>query len=204
MYIGYYFYLSHIHVWEPGFNDNYAVGHDANGEPQVKYKPNSAGVAGTLHTTASDYAKFLVHITEQERIQDNIVNKMLKPQVTVTGINGKSGVFWGLGFGLQKNKEDLAFWHWGNNVYFNNFTIQYKKGNIGAVYFTNSYNGLNIAKDIIPYITGDNDQLSLEWLLRKSSANEKIPLVLFVFPGFIFLLAVFILVRKKISRGINA
>lgn len=186
------------YVWETDFDDNYAIGHDEKGNPQVKFKPNSAGVAGTLHTTASDYAKFLIDISKQQGIQGNIVNDMLKPQVKLIDTNGERGVYWGLGFGLQNNKENIALWHWGNNVYFNNYTILYEERNIGVVYFTNSSNGLNIAKDVIPYITGDNDQVSLDWLLGKSNINQTSYLVIAIVLIFIFLLAVVILIRKKL------
>ena len=46
-------------VWEARFEDRYATPHDKKGRPKNKHRPQQASAAGTLHTTAADYARFL-------------------------------------------------------------------------------------------------------------------------------------------------
>ena len=88
-----------------------------------KSHSNNDNAAGSLHTTATDYARFLMacmnnpefmtmittpHIQSMERDKDaqqkNIDSDILKP------------IDWGLGFGLQKNDqgEVEAAFHWGH------------------------------------------------------------------------------------------
>ncbi len=59
------------YIWRPAFDAITATGHDENGTPTDKWKPDEAGAASTLNTTAKDYALFVEAILNQ---------KGLKPQ----------------------------------------------------------------------------------------------------------------------------
>ena len=72
-------------------------------------------------------------------------------------------IFWGLGVGLQQTDQSNAFWHWGDNHDFKCFAIAYPFEKIGAVYFTNSYNGLSIG-DALMQITLGGAYPVFEWL----------------------------------------
>lgn len=47
-------------VWKASFMENYALPHDEEGKPEQKYWPGQANMAYSLHTTAEDYARFLL------------------------------------------------------------------------------------------------------------------------------------------------
>ncbi|HJS74537.1 MAG TPA: serine hydrolase domain-containing protein, partial [Vicinamibacteria bacterium] len=47
-------------VWQDAYERTAAAGHDREWKPGTKWKPGRANVAGSLHTSASDYARFLL------------------------------------------------------------------------------------------------------------------------------------------------
>ena len=49
-------------VWRTEFDANFADPHDADLVPTPKYKSRSAKVAGSLQTTAADYARFMLAV----------------------------------------------------------------------------------------------------------------------------------------------
>ncbi|MFI4972787.1 MAG: serine hydrolase domain-containing protein [Hyphomicrobiales bacterium] len=106
-----------------------AIPHDENGKPLPKswLKPNAAG---SLHSTAEDYARFLRAVltadglsatTAQNWLQPNrrtpipffsALDPMGDPQLHPT-------VAWGLGWGVEG--ESGVFFHWGSNPGFKSF-----------------------------------------------------------------------------------
>jgi tetratricopeptide (TPR) repeat protein len=84
------------------------------------------------------------------------IAKMLTPEIDV-----EKDVYWGLGFGLEKNPNGKAFWQWGDYGIFRNYIVAYKEKKIGVVYLTNSYNGLSIGDEIVKSAIGGGDDLGL-------------------------------------------
>lgn len=56
---------------------------------------------------------------------------------------------WGLGSGLEHTNNGNFFWHWGDNIVFQNFVIASREQRNGVVILTNSANGLNICEEIV-------------------------------------------------------
>ena len=140
---------------------NYAVGHTHDIKVKEKWKPEKANGASSLHTTANDYAKFLIAILKHQGVSEKSINEMLSPQISISETD--STLFWGLGFALENKGDETYFWHWGDNDIFRAFTIISKERKTGIVYFTNSMNGLNIFKRIVDLTLGGNYSLC-SWL----------------------------------------
>jgi CubicO group peptidase (beta-lactamase class C family) len=94
-------------VWHDRFEGNRAWPHDSFGRPGVSAKPGEANVAGTLQTTAADYARLLLAVLEGTRLAPETAREWLRPRIEVRhpGIqclgasseDTATGVAWGLG-----------------------------------------------------------------------------------------------------------
>jgi CubicO group peptidase (beta-lactamase class C family) len=161
------------YVWRPDFDVLTATGHDADGKPSQLWKPNEAGAASTLNTTAKDYALFVDAILNGKGLKRSTLHEMETPQVALDPecricIKREpkalsKNLFWGLGWGIQSKDGSSALWHWGDNGVFKAFVMADPKSKFGAVLFANSVNGLEIAKPIIDEAMG-TDSLAFAWL----------------------------------------
>lgn len=118
--------------------------------PEYKYPSASAG----LYTTANDYAKFLIEIIQpttkdQFHLSEKMTTEMLKPGVKVS-----DKISWGLGWGIEHDDAEGAFWHWGDWGIFRNFAMAYRKQKSGVVVLTNSFHGPKVYREIIPKAIG--------------------------------------------------
>jgi CubicO group peptidase (beta-lactamase class C family) len=150
------------YVWQDRLEDNLALPHGAEGEVLRKSKPARGGghAAATLHTTATDYARFIAAVMDGELLSDTMAAAMLTPQIEVD-----SGVTWGLGIGLQHfaSGSDAAFWHWGDNTGYKAYILADDAARVGVVWFTNSENGQNILESMLSHTVG-GDQPGARWL----------------------------------------
>jgi CubicO group peptidase (beta-lactamase class C family) len=112
--------------------------HDFLGETGEKRQFAEASAAGSLHTTAGDYGRFVAEVLRPRHLGADRALAMLSPQVEV-----EDGVSWGLGWGLEQDAGTL--WHWGDNGDFRCFVMASRERREGLVLFTNSNNGLAIA-----------------------------------------------------------
>lgn len=84
--------------------------------------------AGSLFTTAEDYARFLTFLLRRE----GLLASMLEPQTKVT-----DSLEWGLGWGLSSG---YAF-YWGDNLGFKHLAVLHPAEGSGLVVLTNSDSG---------------------------------------------------------------
>lgn len=124
-----------------------AAGHTQDSEVRKKRLSPKANGAASLHTTANDYAKFLIAVANGDGLSAHSWEEMLRPQIPASEEN--AGMFWGLGLGLQKTTDDIYFWHWGDNYIFKAYTVISKSKKTGIIYFTNSFNGLSIIRKMV-------------------------------------------------------
>ena len=161
-------------VWQDRYEAMKASGHNSGGAPTGKRKPTKANAAASLHTTASDYAKFMIAIMKATGLKKETLREMLSPQIKVdegcrnciTGSTGRlsSTVAWGLGWGLQQTEDGLSFWHWGdNNGDVHCYVVGFPDQKMGVVVFTNSGNGHSIIPAIISEAIGGN-QPAIAWI----------------------------------------
>lgn len=157
-------------VWQRSYEKLKASGHDADGRPlTISLKREPANAAFTLHTTALDYAKFVIAVLKDMGLKHETVNEMMTTQIRVDAgcVNcihkplGKlsDSISWGLGWGLQGD----SFWHWGDNPGFKNYIVGSRREKKGMIIFTNSSNGLSIIPEIIYKVWGTL-QPALDWV----------------------------------------
>jgi len=146
-------------VWDDSFASRTALGHDFVGTVKDKWKPDAFNAASSLHTTATDYARFLAEIMAPTLVDPSLVALMLGPESEVV-----EGVFWGLGWGLEQSEPgaEVRFWHWGNNGYFKCFTLASPETGTGLIFFTNSENGLSITNHVVDRVFGGSHP-ALDW-----------------------------------------
>jgi CubicO group peptidase (beta-lactamase class C family) len=164
---------SSSYVWRPEFDALTATGHDENETPEKKWKPDEAGAASTLNTTAHDYALFVEAILNGKGLKPATLREMETPQIALDPAcrictkqdakNLSTTLFWGLGWGIQRKDGREELWHWGDNGSFKAFVMAEPKTKSAVVLFANSANGLDLAH---PLIDGamSTDTLAFAWL----------------------------------------
>ena len=162
------------YVWNPAFESEVAIGHNAGGAPVDLFKADQANAAASLETTAEDYAIFLDAVLQKKGLKPATLREMEAPQIAVDPAcsncvegrpSGKlsTSIFWGLGFGIEQTAEGESLWHWGDNGVFKAFFVVRPTTGSGVVYMTNSENGLSIARQILAETLG-GQQPALDWL----------------------------------------
>lgn len=121
--------------------------------PKTPALPHDAmpNVAWSLLTTAPDYAKFVRVLLREPH------SPMLKPV-----LRSSDYVWRGLGVALQKNGDDLAFFHTGSNPGFKAVMFGDVKRKRGVVSFTNSNGGFPFNMHFVEGTLGD--QPAVMWL----------------------------------------
>jgi CubicO group peptidase (beta-lactamase class C family) len=152
-------------VWQERFGALKAYGHKASGDVVQWRRPVAARAASGLHTTALDYAKFVIAVLNGTGLRRETAGQMLEGRVLVdegctSCVERSPGrlsrtLSWGLGWGVERTEAGDAIWHWGdNNGEFHNFVIAYPREGAGVVIFTNSGNGLSIIPEIVSQAIG--------------------------------------------------
>ena len=147
------------YVWKLSFNDDFAHPHNEEGEAEQKGKPQQANMAYSLHTTANDYARFMLAILNANGLKRSTIEQMLSPQGQLPKrFSGSDTLvpysFWGLGIGLEQSPTETYFWHWGDNGAFKCFVMVSVTRKEGIVYFANGSNGLDFADEIVRQTIG--------------------------------------------------
>jgi len=171
------------YVWQEKYETMAATGHNGAGLPSKQFKPLEGGspinggggpaAASTLHTTARDYARFVIAVMNGTGLRKETARQMLSPQSQVdAGCSNCIGrpvtqtsesISWGLGWGLEKAGSGQSFWHWGDNGDFKAFVAGSVDSRRGVAIFTNSANGMMIVPDIVSAAMGDR-QPAFDWL----------------------------------------
>lgn len=151
---------SSSYIWDDRLEANLALPHSGDGEVLEKRKPGRGRghAAATLHTTAPDFARFMIAAMHGALLSDSLAVAMLTPQIEVD-----SGVTWGLGIGLQENESGRGFWHWGDNTGYKAYTLTYPERDVGVVWFSNSESGHSILKALLGETVG-GDHPAVAWL----------------------------------------
>jgi CubicO group peptidase (beta-lactamase class C family) len=133
-------------LWKDRFGGRFATGHDRKGAPREKSRPVRALSAGSLHTTAPDYGRFLQSMLSPEG-EGTVLQSLARPLVEVDEALGLS---WGLGWGIAKRGAESFAWHWGSNPGFQSFVMISLRDRSGLLLLTNSENGLGLAGALAP------------------------------------------------------
>lgn len=139
--------------WEEEYELSTSIPHNSIMEAGKKYKFTRGHAAASLHTTAVDYARFMMELIHPTVADSSTIAAMLSPQVMVDPDDSQA-VTWGLGIGIEKVEGNVSFWHWGDNGDFKCFCMADPQQKSGVVYFTNSAHGLTIRKQITDMAIG--------------------------------------------------
>jgi CubicO group peptidase (beta-lactamase class C family) len=156
------------YVWEPKFENDYAMGHDENEVLLGKKKRKKAGGAGSLETTLADYARFIENVMQGKGLNKKHKKIMLKPQIQIyskyqfptisdetTEDNKSIKLSYGLGWGLLKSKYGKAFFKEGHDDGWQHYNINFIDKGTSIILMTNSSNGEKIFKEILEKLIAD-------------------------------------------------
>lgn len=167
--------------WTDKYELSKATGYKADGEKINKRRfSKEANAAGSLHTTPTELAYFLIHMMKggDNQIETEIIDEMLTPHVPINnlGLGNRfwpdwpeddpllsDKVFWGLGWGIERSEKGEAFWHWGDNSQYHAYCLGIKKEKKGVVMMTNSENGSKMWEIILDKIFGGTHP-AIVWL----------------------------------------
>lgn len=156
------------YIWHERFDDNYAIGHLANGELNPKKKRKIPVASGSLVTTISDYSRFIEYVMQRKGLNKELFEEMLSPQIEIfskyqfptitnetTTENKKIHLSYGLGWGLIKCKYGRAFFKEGHDDAWRNYNINFIDKGISIILISNSQNGELIFKELLEKLIGD-------------------------------------------------
>jgi CubicO group peptidase (beta-lactamase class C family) len=156
------------YVWQPRFENNYALGYDENSKALEKNKRTNPGAAGSMETTLADYARFIQWIMQRKGLDSQMYTIMLTPGLaifskrmfpTITGDstteNQAIELSTGLGWGFLKSPYGRAFFKGGHDDGWEHYNINFINKGISIILLTNSSNGESIFKELLEKIIGD-------------------------------------------------
>ena len=163
-------------IWRKDFEDNYAFGHDTKQNVIGAQKRTSARAAGSMVTTASDYARFVTALMKKSGLSKDLFDQMLNQQIEVGSERGfgpgrdrfndkykNIKLSWGLGVGLFQTSFGKSFFHSGHSDGWQNYFVAYPEKKIAVILMSNSDNFERAADRILnASIRGDKEPL--EWL----------------------------------------
>ena len=140
------------YVWNDSFAKHAARPHDVAGKPLTKAKPTETDAAryaavGGLHTTPSDYAKFLIEVLDPKasdafRLNKKSHQEMLRPQIKLAeGEKIDDADTWALGWAIQQRKTGKVILHSGGQTGFRSLAMASVNRKSGFIILTNSDNG---------------------------------------------------------------
>ncbi len=136
--------LHSLYTWDTIYEKDMAIGHiDGKVNPEIN-RFKKVGPGFSLHSTAHDYALFLIEMMNPKHIQTSTRDEMLKEHNHFKADNkllketGQTG--WGLGFAQKPTPNGLMHLHTGNNQDFQAYAMFIPKQEYGFVIFGNSNN----------------------------------------------------------------
>lgn len=130
--------------------------HDAKGQPLTRKKPTAIdaaryGAAGLLHTTPTDYAKFLIEIIDPKpsdrfRLEKRTIAEMVRPHIKGGESPASSRA---LGWEVVHTSKDDVIVHGGDNPGFHAFAAACLERKTGYIFMTNGDGGIDLLKKLI-------------------------------------------------------
>lgn len=151
------------YIWQPNYNNLATMGHDRSLDPVAMKKPTVASAAGSLRTTAQDYAQFIIAMMQSGTTSNHLLTESSLEEMLRSQIQLNYYLDWGLGWGLEYSNKQKYFWHWGDAQTYKAFAIASRELGTGVVILTNSQNGLKICPAIVSTVmSGDRYALNLD------------------------------------------
>lgn len=165
------------YIWQEAFEANHAVPHDEYERPRRLRRRRDAEAAGSMQSTANDYARFLVALLNPDPASAALVDSMLTPQIAIRSERmfgpgawrdsdeeaGAPDLSWALGWGVFDSEAGKAFFHTGHDFGWQNYAVVYRDRGIGVVLMSNSDNFESVAREIAAVAIGDTYS-PFDWL----------------------------------------
>jgi CubicO group peptidase (beta-lactamase class C family) len=143
------------YVWHPDYETRAAQGHDADGRMSRPRRKTSVveaaryAAAGGLHTTATEYAKFLIEVLDPKppdawRLTRQMRDEMIRPQVKVDATSS-----WALGWQVIQGPFGEVISHSGDNPGFKAFVVASVARKAGWVILMNGDNAGLIIQSLV-------------------------------------------------------
>ncbi len=145
------------YLWRRRFAGNRAHGHDRRGRPQPRRRCPDGSAAASLHTTATEYARFMQACLDGEGLSDASHRELLEPEVRADlggPMAASAHLGWSLGWGTMDGPDDPLLWQWGDNGDTVALAVAVPSSDDGLIYFANSATGLSIAHELMAEVTG--------------------------------------------------
>ena len=163
------------YVWQAFFEDDYAVGHTADGDSLAKKRRNKPNAAGSMETTVADYARFLAAVMRHEGVRAKAWEEMVSPQIAIyekhqfpslntdsTLDNRGIGLAYGLGWGLFRDATvGKVFFKEGHDDGWQNYSICIPGRKEAYVFLSNSDNAEGIYTALVRRLAGV--EIPWEW-----------------------------------------
>ncbi|MEM8889371.1 MAG: serine hydrolase domain-containing protein [Bacteroidota bacterium] len=143
-------------LWTDYLAKHKVFGHNAAGKPTHNDTGGWSGETfnsfSSLHSEASEYAKFIIAMLREEGLSKDSFKEMLAEQnhfsesVDLFKETGQTG--WGLGFAQKPTPYGLMHLHTGNNHTFQAYTMFIPEQQYGLVVFTNSDKLLDFLQEL--------------------------------------------------------
>jgi len=156
------------YAWQPKFENDYSVGHNANGQVYDKDKDNEPRSASTLETTLDDYTSFVKSILEKKILKPSSIKEMFRPQIRIRSVqqfglnsqrdssaNDAINLSYGLGWGLFQSPYGIAAFKEGHGDGFQHYVIVFPDQGTGILIMSNSDNAESIFKDLLDFTIAD-------------------------------------------------
>jgi len=148
------------YVWHPAFETDYAVGYDEKGDSLRKRRRTTAGAAGSMETTISDYTKFMAAVMQNDHgmfkpvIRIHSLHQFPSLRNDTTSANEKIDLSYGLGWGLYKTPYGNAFFKEGHDDGWVHYGIGIPSAGRALVIMCNSSNGEKIFNRLCEKLLG--------------------------------------------------
>jgi D-alanyl-D-alanine-carboxypeptidase/D-alanyl-D-alanine-endopeptidase len=156
------------YTWQARFEDDYCVGHQADGKLYEKDKDNDARSASTLETTLDDYTKFTEAVLKGTVLKKTTAKEMFTPQIRLRSVqqfgplrfrdsteNDAINLSYGLGWVLLQSPYGTGAFKEGHGDGFQHYSIIFPKAGTGIIIMSNSDNAESIFKELLATAIGD-------------------------------------------------
>lgn len=163
-------------IWQSKFEDNFSNAYFKNGKKYGSERRESSRAAGSMSTTANDYANFMINLMKKKGLSHKSYLEMLKPQImvkssrgfgplkdSITNDNNSIELSWGLGIGLFDSPFGKAFFHTGHGDANQNYAVAFPDRGIAIIILSNSENFEKNNEQILKLCIGDTYS-PLKWL----------------------------------------
>ncbi len=156
------------YTWQPGFENDFCMGHNSKGELYEKDKDNEARSASTLETTLNDYTRFTQAVLNHELLKEATTREMFTQQIKIRSVaqfgpmrlkdsdaNDAIDLGYGLGWVLLKSPYGTGAFKEGHGDGFQHYSIIFPQAGTGIVMMSNSDNAESIFKELLEISIGD-------------------------------------------------